>query len=309
MLGHCIVRVTVFDAKAIRQPTVEEFCHQLAGRAIVSLTRRGKYLIFSLSAPRASRSNPTVTGEASFGQPRSPATVGTLAEAAASSKSTLNLIAHLKLSGALLLNAREPPKYSKVLLQLDNGSQLLFTDPRRFARMWLVEDIRTVTGKLGPEPLSADFTPQVLADRLRGRKAPIKAVLLDQNVIAGIGNMYADESLFAARIHPLQKAGDLSPGKTRKLHAAIHEVLTAAIGDKGASIRNYIRPGGERGTAHFGFSVAHRGGEPCPNCRRPIQRMVVRNRGTYFCPHCQRLRPATGSYGEPPPFALVGAMP
>ncbi len=266
VIGRCLARVAVYDAKAIRQPSVEEFERQLAGRTVASLGRRGKYLIFGLTAPFP----------------------GCLQ--AASLDPEVSLIVHLKLTGALLMNAPTTRKYGKVLFEFDDGSRLLFIDPRRFGRMWLVADPASITGKLGPEPLTPDFTIETLARRLHGRQAPIKAVLLDQNFIAGVGNMYADEALFAARIHPEQAAGDLTRGQISRLHAAILSVLSAAIANKGASTRDYIRPDGQLGTAHFSFNVAHRRGELCPVCRRPIRRIVVRNRGTYFCSHCQRRR-------------------
>jgi formamidopyrimidine-DNA glycosylase len=133
-----------------------------------------------------------------------------------------------------------------------------------------------------------NFTPQALAERLAKRKAPIKSLLLDQNFIAGIGNMYADEALYDAGIHPLRPAASLSQEEIARLHKAIQQVLWAAIGNKGASVENYFRPGGGLGTAHFKFRVAHRlGGKFCPRCGTPIERIVVRNRGTYFCPKCQ----------------------
>jgi formamidopyrimidine-DNA glycosylase len=122
---------------------------------------------------------------------------------------------------------------------------------------------------------------------LKNRTAPIKALLFDQSFVAGIGNMYADEALFAARIHPLRPGGSLSQDEIERLHSAIKQVLWSAIGNKGASVVNYYRPGGELGTAHFEFKVAHRGNMPCPSCGTPIQRIPVRNRGTYFCPKCQ----------------------
>ena len=153
--------------------------------------------------------------------------------------------------------------------------------------MWLVEDKNTIVGKLGPEPLEADFTPQVLLKRLNNRTAPIKALLCDQTFIAGIGNMYADEALFAARIHPLRSGKSLSRGEVKRLHSTIRQILSAAIGNKGASTDTYFRPDGTRGTAHFEFKVAHRRGQSCLVCGTPLERIVVRNRGTYFCPTCQ----------------------
>jgi formamidopyrimidine-DNA glycosylase len=154
--------------------------------------------------------------------------------------------------------------------------------------MRLVEDASSIVGKLGPEPLEAGFTPQVLAQILEKRIAPIKVLLCDQSCIAGIGNMYADEALFAARVHPLRQGRSLSSGEVKRLHRAIRQVLWSAIGNKGASVDTYFRPDGALGTAHFQFQVAHRlGGELCSVCGTLVERIVVRNRGTYFCPKCQ----------------------
>ncbi|MCJ7654751.1 MAG: DNA-formamidopyrimidine glycosylase [Dehalococcoidia bacterium] len=218
----------------------------------MSLERRGKYLIFHLSSHEV-------------------------------------LIIHLKMAGALLLNPKEADRHTRVIFHLDNGSQLVFTDRRRLGAIWLLENEQTITGKLGPEPLTPEFTAETLAKRLQKHKAPIKAVLLDQAFIAGIGNMYADEALFAARIHPLRKANSLSSQEIKNLHKAIVDVLRSAIDSKGASINTYKRPDGELGSAHSNFSVAHRGGKLCPICDTPIQRLAIRNRGSYFCPKCQKL--------------------
>jgi formamidopyrimidine-DNA glycosylase len=141
---------------------------------------------------------------------------------------------------------------------------------------------------MGDEPLSSGFTVQKLIQKLKGRTAPIKAVLLDQAVLAGIGNMYADEALFAARIHPETPAGKLPPAKVKALHEAIRKVLKAAINSKGASVDTYMRPQGDRGAAQDYFNVAHRRNENCRVCGTPIRRIAIRNRGTYFCPKCQR---------------------
>jgi formamidopyrimidine-DNA glycosylase len=199
------------------------------------------------------------------------------------------LIIHLKMSGALLLNPEQDSRYTRIIFHLDNGSQLIFTDRRRLGNIWLMENELTIIGKLGPEPLTSEFTVELLAERLQKHKAPIKAVLLDQSFIAGIGNMYADEALFAARIHPLRQANSLSPQEIRNLHKAVIDVLRSAINSKGASIDTYKRPDGQIGTAHYNFNVAHRGGKPCPICGTTIQRLAIRNRGSYFCPKCQKL--------------------
>ena len=251
VIGRRFSGITVCDAKPIRQPSVKEFRQKLIGQKINSLQRRGKYLIFHLSSGAA-------------------------------------LIIHLKMSGALLLNPEQPDRYTRAIFHLDNGSQLIFTDRRRLGAIWLVENEQAIVGKLGPEPLTPEFTTETLAELLSKHRAPIKAVLLDQAVIAGIGNMYADEALFAAKIHPLRKANSLSPQEIRNLHQAIRNVLQSAIDSKGASVDTYKRPDGQLGTAHSNFCVAHRGGKPCPVCGTPIQRLAIRNRGSYFCPNCQK---------------------
>jgi formamidopyrimidine-DNA glycosylase len=205
------------------------------------------------------------------------------------------LLTHLKMTGALIAQDANttPPPYIRVEITFDNGLKIYFRDPRKFGRMRIIDHDKAFD-ELGPEPLEPEFTAEVLESILKKRKSPIKPTLLDQTLIAGIGNMYADEALFEAKIHPLRAADSLSPAEYRKLYKAIRHVLTAAIESKGASISNYIRPGGELGHAHFSFKVAHRRGESCPICGGPVERMVVRGRGTYFCPKCQTLPPASG---------------
>ena len=253
IVGHQITGVTLFWDGIVRQPPVKEFCSRLIGQRLTGVARRGKYLILGLTSHEV-------------------------------------LIIHLKMTGSLLLKPAsvEPDRFIRAILHLDGETAIHFRDPRKLGAMWLVEDKNTVIGKLGPEPLEADFTPQMLLNRLGNRKAPIKALLYDQTFIAGIGNMYADEALFAARIHPLRPGGSLSRDEVKRLNHAIKKVLRAAIGNKGASTSTYLRPSGEMGTAHFQFQVAHRlSSDFCPVCGTPIERIVVRNRGTYFCPKCQ----------------------
>ncbi len=263
VVGHRITGITLFWEGIVRQPSAEEFCSRLIGQEITGIARRGKYLIFSLSS-------------------------GDL------------LIIHLKMSGSLLVSqdSSPPPKYTRAVINLNKGTNVFFRDPRKFGVMRLVKNANSITSKLGPEPLEPDFTPQVLAQRLAKRKAPIKAILLDQHFIAGIGNMYADEALFAAGIHLLRPGNSLSSEEIGRLHQAIQQVLWSAIGNKGASTDTYFRPGGERGTAHFQFKVAHRRGETCPVCGTPIQRLPIRNRGSYFCPKCQPENPPAPRWNQ-----------
>lgn len=250
--GRRITDVTLLWEGVVGFPSVQEFRFRLIGQEIKGGRRRGKYLIIDLLNDEA-------------------------------------LIVHLRMTGALLLEPvpAELQRFTRTIIHLDNGKKLYFRDVRKFGRMWLVKDISHVVGKLGPEPLEAGFTARLLAEILKNRSAPIKALLIDQPLIAGIGNMYADEALFAAKIHPLRTGDSLSQDEIKRLHRAIQKVLRSAINDKGASVENYFRPGGEVGTAHSQFKVAHRRGELCPVCGTPIQRIVVRQRGTYFCPKCQ----------------------
>lgn len=254
VVGRKITGLNLEWEGIIRQPEAEEFRERLLGQRIEGLSRWGKYLIFGLDSDDF-------------------------------------LVIHLRMSGSLLIShdSAEAPKYTRATIHLDGDKSVFFRDPRKFGRMWLIRDIRDVTRKLGPEPLTSEFTREVLGQRLAKRKAPIKAVLLDQSVIAGIGNMYADETLFAAGIHPERSTVSLTAKEIKRLHGAIREILAAAIKSKGASVENYFRPGGETGTAHFYFKVAHRlGGDFCPVCGTLIERITIRNRGTYFCPRCQK---------------------
>jgi len=250
IIGRRVTGVTVFWERMVARLSVAEFCSRLIGQEINGVGRRGKYLLFYLSS-----------GEI--------------------------LVIHLRMTGSLLLEeATSDNKFTRAIIHLD-GISIDFRDPRKFGVMWLADSLNELDGRLGPEPLSDEFTYKVLAEKLSNRSAPVKALLLDQSLIAGIGNMYADEALFAAGIHPLRPGGSLSGDGIKRLHGAIRQVLLAAIGNKGASVRNYFRPSGETGTAHYEFNVAHRRGESCPRCGTAIQRIPVRNRGSYFCPKCQ----------------------
>jgi formamidopyrimidine-DNA glycosylase len=251
VIGRKITGVTVFWDKMVKQPSVEEFYRRVTGQKITALSRLGKYLFFHLGS-----------GE--------------------------KLVMHMKMTGSLLIN---PPddKFARAVFSFDNGAVMHFRDPRKFGKMWLAADESEVAQKLGPEPLDEDFTVKTLAGILSKRKAPVKPVLLDQSIIAGIGNMYADESLFEAEIHPERPSCGLTEAEINRLYTAIRRVLRAAIKNKGASVRNYIRPDGDIGSAHDEFRVAHGTGKNCPRCGTPIARIVVRGRGTYYCPECQKM--------------------
>jgi len=250
LVGQSFTKVVILDAKLVSGCSAQEVRGGLLGQRIENLERRGKYLIFHLSNGGS-------------------------------------LIIHLRMTGSLLLNPEGVDRYTRAAFHLSNGHRFVFNDRRRLGVMWLVDDAETVVCKLGPEPLDRSFTAAVLRQRLSRHHIPIKAALLDQHIVAGVGNMYADEALFAACIHPLRKADELSLKEVRALHNSIRKILRAAIGSKGASVDTYVRPEGELGTAHFDFKVAHKGGEPCPVCGNAIERLAVQNRGTYFCPKCQ----------------------
>jgi formamidopyrimidine-DNA glycosylase len=254
--GRRFTGVSIYCPEMVHLTSVNELRRRLPGQEIKKIARRGKYLIFRLAS-----------GEA--------------------------LIIHLRMTGSLLLKRKgeqrtESSPYVRAVFGLDNGTELLFTDRRKLGTISLVKDENEVIGKLGPEPFDTSFTPKALAERLSKHKAPIKAVLCDQEFIAGIGNMYADEALFFAAIHPLRAANSLSDEEIKRLHRAIREVLTKAISNGGASISDYRRPTGEKGSQQYDFYAAHRGGQTCKVCATPIERIAVRNRGTYFCPRCQK---------------------
>jgi len=252
VIGRRITGLTFEWDGIVKKIPVEDFKRGVIGQEILTLHRRGKYLIFSL-------------GSGNY------------------------MIIHLKMTGSLLVQNRdvELPRFTRAVIHLDNETDVVFRDPRKFGVMRLVDDPENIVGKLGPEPLKDDFTIDVFRERLVNRKAPMKALLCDQNVIAGIGSMYADEVMFDTGVYPLRLPESLSDEEKVHLYEAIRRILWAAIENKGASVNTYYRPDGSEGTAHFEFNVAHRGGQPCHICGTPIERMVVRGRGTYYCPQCQ----------------------
>jgi formamidopyrimidine-DNA glycosylase len=267
--GRTIVEVEVFDPLWCAPRTPEEVEIDLRGEHIVSLGRRGKYIVMQLEDERF-------------------------------------LVMHLRMTGNLLWASPEQDlpgrAHLRVRLSLDDGNRLLFVDQRRFGTGIVIngrhELDRYLDERVGPEPLQADFTPAVLARAARGRKAPVKAFLLDQRRVAGVGNIYADEALFRARIHPLRPAGRLRRAEVERLHAGIVEALQAGIARQGASIDNYRDADGERGSMQEEFLIHLREGEPCVRCGRPVVKTVAAGRGTYICRRCQpapRARRAVGS--------------
>jgi formamidopyrimidine-DNA glycosylase len=184
-------------------------------------------------------------------------------------------------------------RHLRARFRLDDGRELWFTDPRRFGEAFLIDDERLEErfAGLGVEPLSEDFTPEALGARAAGRVAPLKSFLLDQSHVAGVGNIYADEALYRARLHPLSPAGSMKPEHLSALRDGVVAALEAGLVHGGASIDDYRDGRGERGEMQNEFFVHTREGEPCPSCGGPISRIVVSGRSTYYCPSCQvRLR-------------------
>jgi formamidopyrimidine-DNA glycosylase len=179
-------------------------------------------------------------------------------------------------------------KHLRAWFRLAGGDALAFNDSRKFGRIWLVNDIDEVTGKLGPEPLAWDLAPETFAERIRKRKVAIKALLLDQTAVAGVGNIYADESLFRAGIHPLRKSSSLTADELERLYVSLREVLREAIQERGTLLRDYRTPYGEDGYFQNHLRVYGRYGKPCPRCGQPIERIRVTQRSTHFCPQCQQ---------------------
>ncbi len=194
---------------------------------------------------------------------------------------------HLRMTGALLLQEPVTHKRVRAILSFSNGQTVWFNDMRRLGTMRVVNELASMTAQMGPEPLADDFTADVLALRLSTHHLPIKAALLDQHIVAGIGNMYADEALFRSRINPLMYGDELAFEQVQRLCCAIRDVLQQAIRNHGASVSTYWMPDGQAGSAHESFCVAHKMGAPCPICGTPIARIMVRKRGAYFCPNCQ----------------------
>ncbi len=247
--GDYLVDVELRDLSLIRG-NAEAFRSGVIGRTVTDVSRRGKNLLLVLNDDKV-------------------------------------IAAHLRMTGSLLLKEPQQPNRVRAVLRFSNGTHLYFNDMRRLGTITLVTDMEAFCRRLGPEPLSGDFTPNRLSQSLAGHRIPVKAALLDQHIVAGVGNMYADEALYEAGIHPFTPANELSPKQVSWLWQAIRDVLELAIARQGASIATYALPSGERGTAHDLFKVAHRMDAPCGRCATPIRRVMVRKRGAYFCPRCQ----------------------
>jgi formamidopyrimidine-DNA glycosylase len=276
--GASIADVEVRWERTVRHPLpAERFAAELRGATIARVARRAKSVLLNLADGR----------------------VMTVA---------------LRMTGALIVAQPGTPddRYARVVFHLDDGRQLRYRDVRKFGRIGLWEGggllararrpagrrvaearaparVGDVFARHGPEPLRRSFSAARLAERLRGRSARLKSLLLDQSFIAGIGNIYADEALWRARLHPLRRADTLSANEARRLHRAIRAVLREGIANRGSSFADYVGADGEPGDNAERLAVYRRTGAPCLRCGRPIARLVVGQRSTHYCPRCQPL--------------------
>jgi formamidopyrimidine-DNA glycosylase len=256
VVGRTISAVEAPFTGTVRYPDFPEFVQRVAGRTITRVSRRGKYAIFALDS-----------GDA--------------------------LIVHRGMTGSLLLRPTDAPlePYVRLIFRLEDGTELRFDDARKFGKAFVMResgDERPLPWqRMGPEPLSPDFTPDYLASALSRRSAPIKSLLLNQEIVAGLGNIYVDESLYRARIHPLRRAGTLGPDEINRLYEAIRQVLDAAVRSRGTTFNSYRDIEGREGQYQSTLSVFRKTAQPCPTCGTPLERIVVGGRGTHFCPECQ----------------------
>ncbi len=250
LVGQTILKADLRWARTLAIPTPRKFKERIKGQEIWNVTRRAKFLNLQLS--------------------------------------TYNLFIHLRMSGDLYIKEENDPpeKHDRLRLFLSNGRILIFSDTRKFGRVWLTDEPGLVIGKLGPEPLSNEFTTQWLHENLHRHRRQLKPLLLDQTFLAGLGNIYTDEALHRAGLHPLATSDSIKRGQAERLHEAICAVLAEGIRRNGSSI-DWVYRGGEFQNY---FRVYDRDGQPCPVCGTKIMRLVVGQRGTHLCPKCQRKR-------------------
>jgi len=293
ILGATIHETLVFWEHTIGHPDLPDFLAKIADRDILSVRRRGKFLILDLSGELILTIHRRMTGNLLLLPPGWE--IDTSLKT--SDPFTWNIkgpLIHRYSTGNAETTTVETSSdllYCRVCFNLADGRRLLYTDPRKFGRieLWPREREQEALKSLGTEPLSEDFTPEILAKSLSGRKSPIKQVLLNQEVIAGLGNIYADEALYYASIHPLRRANSLTPAEIQLLHEGIVSVLTLGIEHGGTSFSEYRDLWGEAGDNYNHVRVYHQEGKPCQRCGTPIERIVVAQRSTHFCPKCQKL--------------------
>jgi formamidopyrimidine-DNA glycosylase len=264
--GRTFDEVEISDARLTRPDDPAEIARELEGERVAMVDRRGKYLILRFDSGRA-------------------------------------LLIHLRMTGALLTGANADDPHRRAVVRLDDGSDVAYRDVRRFGTWLLLEPSEVeayIDSRVGREPLADAYKAKHLAEELAGRRAPIKAAILDQRTVAGVGNIYADEALWRAKIHPLTPAALLEPDEVRALHRGIRQALQAGLRRQGSTLRDYRLPDGGSGSAQKEFKVYGRGGEPCDRCGTPIDKIRVAGRGTWYCPHCQKLRYAASKSSSRP---------
>ena len=250
LVGKTILSAEVRWARTLATPSLIQFKKQIAGQKIVDVSRRAKYLILNLE--------------------------------------DYNLLIHLRMSGDLMIREGKikPEKHDRLLLNLSDHHYLAFNDTRKFGRVWLTNQSEEILGKLGPEPFGKVFTAQWLFENLHARKRSLKPLLLDQTFLAGLGNIYTDECLHIANLHPLASSNNVTKEQATALHKAIRAVLKEGIRRNGASI-DWVYRGGEFQNY---FRVYGRDGQACSVCGTTIQKLTVGQRGTHICPTCQHMR-------------------
>ncbi|MEK7682635.1 MAG: bifunctional DNA-formamidopyrimidine glycosylase/DNA-(apurinic or apyrimidinic site) lyase, partial [Chloroflexota bacterium] len=253
-VGQRIIGVSLRWPRHIVEPSPSSFGRRIRGQVIRDVDRRGKFIVLPLDRD--------------------------------------SLMFHLMMSGDLFLSPPGTPRgrHDHTIFRLASGWQLRFSDPRKFGRVFLVTDPETVLGRLGPEPLSNEFKTRDLQRILHHRKRILKPLLLDQAALAGLGNIYADEALHRAKLHPLRRSHTLDSAEVKALWKGIRATLRDGLRHNGASI-DWVYRGGD---FQNHFRVYGREGEPCPRCGTAIERMIVGQRSTYSCPYCQRFQ------GQPP---------
>ena len=258
LVGRTITRADIGWAKTVKHPTAEELAESVAGRTVEDIGRRAKYLLFPLSGPSIS-----------------------------SGQAATTLVAHLGMTGNLVVQPGEQQSHPMVrhTFALDDGRELRFVDGRKFGKLWLTDNLADILPPLGPEPLEGDFTTEWLTDCLAAKKAPVKALLLEQSIAAGMGNIYADEALFLSGIRPDRPASGLSADEVVRLRQGIIDCINAgfAVYDRVRDQR-WPEPPEPMGT----WSHPRDAGTPCPNCGGEMTVTRIRGRGTWFCAACQR---------------------
>jgi formamidopyrimidine-DNA glycosylase len=254
--GRRLERVEILDARLTRPFDPEEVARELEGERVGAVDRRGKYLIVRFESGRS-------------------------------------LLVHLRMTGSLrngVSGSLPDDPYRRAVVSLDDSSDVAYRDVRRFGTWLLLEPGELdpyLDARVGPEPLGPGFRARDLEARLARRTAPVKVSILDQRTVAGVGNIYADEALWRARIHPLREGRSLDSKEVASLYKAIRAVLEFGIARQGATLRDYALPDGAEGGMQHEFKVYGRAGEPCDRCGTPIERIVVGGRGTWYCPQCQ----------------------